>query len=625
MATYVFSLGLIPVQEWIAEARRSRDLRAGSAFLCHVMARLLATIQAQTDSCELLFPLVSEGDLWKLAESFPSALGVAYGIPNRASGYCEAEGDEAIREVFGRLSKDVLEETWQSLKEESLRARQNSEEEIAFWRELAGALEEYRVVTRAESDCPLSLVWVAKASALPREQKEANLLDVDRLYQDVKRSRPIRHWPLGAAVGKCNQCGHREAIGRRDDFSAWLTGYQELAKSLWVTRGRRLDPGERLCYVCLTKRMAAYSGSRAGFPSTGEIAIRPWRNLLASLIEGDQDPTEVEALRVALADLKRTSLWDTDPGAALRASEESLRKQGAEDVIAPRKRLRAAIERINRNRKQPIPLVPPGYLALLTFDGDSMGRRVRQAPEEVPVRLSRFAEKARQEIQKRCGEIFYLAGDEGLAMAPATEVLDLAEAIRQEFSEIFKDLAPTLTLSMGVALFEHGRPMAGAIQTAREALQQAKSREGKNALGIAVETASGSRWFFVEAWGEAWSRIARAVRLIQEGRLSPGWAYDVESFLASLPASEWGQVDLREAAREEVRRLFLRRLEGKGASAEERRNDRRREWSRLPGETWWREDVEGRAPEIAPEQFHLIGFLGRQGSAPESPESRVEP
>ena len=44
MATYLFSLGLIPVQEWIGQARRSRDLRAGSVLLCHVMARVLSQI-----------------------------------------------------------------------------------------------------------------------------------------------------------------------------------------------------------------------------------------------------------------------------------------------------------------------------------------------------------------------------------------------------------------------------------------------------------------------------------------------------------------------------------------------------------------------------------------------------
>jgi hypothetical protein len=41
----VFSLGLIPVQDWIAQARRSRDLRAASVFLWYTMARVLARLE----------------------------------------------------------------------------------------------------------------------------------------------------------------------------------------------------------------------------------------------------------------------------------------------------------------------------------------------------------------------------------------------------------------------------------------------------------------------------------------------------------------------------------------------------------------------------------------------------
>lgn len=48
MADYVFSLGLIPVQDWIAQARRSRDLRAGSVFLWHTLAKLLTRLEGES-------------------------------------------------------------------------------------------------------------------------------------------------------------------------------------------------------------------------------------------------------------------------------------------------------------------------------------------------------------------------------------------------------------------------------------------------------------------------------------------------------------------------------------------------------------------------------------------------
>jgi hypothetical protein len=81
---YVFSLGLVPVQEWIAEARRSRDLKAGSAFLAFVMWRLLAELEKECATILLPWP-PSKGFQAEAPESFAEALDW-YGIPNRASG-----------------------------------------------------------------------------------------------------------------------------------------------------------------------------------------------------------------------------------------------------------------------------------------------------------------------------------------------------------------------------------------------------------------------------------------------------------------------------------------------------------------------------------------------------------
>jgi hypothetical protein len=47
MPHYLFSLGLVPVQSWIEEARRSRDLQAGSVILWWTMARVLHTLETE--------------------------------------------------------------------------------------------------------------------------------------------------------------------------------------------------------------------------------------------------------------------------------------------------------------------------------------------------------------------------------------------------------------------------------------------------------------------------------------------------------------------------------------------------------------------------------------------------
>jgi hypothetical protein len=76
---YVFSLGLVPVQEWIAEARRSRDLKAGSAFLAYVMWCLLARLEKEGATILLPWP-PPDGFQAKAPKLFAQTLD-QYGIP----------------------------------------------------------------------------------------------------------------------------------------------------------------------------------------------------------------------------------------------------------------------------------------------------------------------------------------------------------------------------------------------------------------------------------------------------------------------------------------------------------------------------------------------------------------
>lgn len=600
MVDYVFSLGLIPVQEWIAQARRSRDLRAGSVFLWHVMAKLLDRLEKEFAAVEVWTPQAPEGGFGKLAGlAFGAALGeVSYGIPNRASGIFQATDEKDLVHIFQGLEREVV-MAWDGLRDLAL-TRLKKESSPAFWSALASHWEAYRGATSNGEDCPLTLIWVAEPAPYPRANRKENLEEIDSRFADLKRSRPLRGWGLGAPVGKCSQCGRREAIGPQSSFEKWQDWHGRRSEDPWIQQGQRLDAGERLCYVCLVRRIAGYATQRE-FPSTGEIAARPW---LARL-------RNVPHLRRLAGRLERTALGNLDFGRALYGSVEALPKPELDEVLGLRDEIREGIREQNRrpvskNWPSPLSPTPPRYLALLTFDGDNMGRQVQADPHGTPRALARFAEAAASLLEKNQATPFYLAGDEGLAMAPAETALDLAFALREAFSTALEDLDPRPTLSVGIAFFEQGRPMRGAILAARGALEDAKSIENKNALGVAVETASGSRWGFTARWGDDWQRVHQAAVLIREGRLSAGWAYDAERFLETIPAGEWGP-EVAGAARVELRRLFLRRMRAK-------KKDAGHEWLGMPGGEWWPVDERGVTAPPDPQQFHLIGFLARQGS-----------
>ena len=52
--TLFWSLSLIPVQQWISEARRSRDLLVGSGLLAWTAARVLRRLKAA--GAEIVLP-----------------------------------------------------------------------------------------------------------------------------------------------------------------------------------------------------------------------------------------------------------------------------------------------------------------------------------------------------------------------------------------------------------------------------------------------------------------------------------------------------------------------------------------------------------------------------------------
>src|SRR4029077_9138861 len=286
--------------------------------------------------------------------------------------------------------------------------------------------------------------------------------------------------------------------------------------------------------------------ARDEFPSTGKIAAAPWLCRLR----------QVPALQQNVERLKATQTGKDDLARALYAPLREFPEPERSTICEIRSALRKGIEERNRlppakDGETPLSLSPPRYLALLTFDGDDMGRKVRQDAQGMSEAMNGFAERAAGILGKSHGEAFYLGGDEGLAMAPAAGVLDLAHWLHAAFQESFAAMASPPTLSMGIALFEHGRPMRSAILAARGALRTAKDRKGKDSLAVWVETASGNRWGFAAPWGDDWHRLRSAVALIQNGLLSPGWAYDVETFLETLPAppSEGWIADVRDAAR----------------------------------------------------------------------------
>ncbi|MCK6683912.1 MAG: hypothetical protein L6R30_16040 [Thermoanaerobaculia bacterium] len=613
-----WSIGLVPVQDWITAARRSRDLRAGSAYLSWIMATLLSRLEKET-SADIAVPRPPQGieTFQEMADKrFRGFLADAdYSIPNRASGSITGMPFDKARAFFGTLQSTV-DSCWTSLRTEA--------------RDVPGVPRKLReLLTSGDSRGPIHVVWVARERLAGEKE---GLALVDRLYSAVKRTRPVQPH-LGHSVGKCGQCGRNEAIGPRD-WKEWREFHQGLSRDRLVVNQLRFDPGERFCAVCGVKRLAGYLPN-VSFPSTSDVAVSRWKaalqldpDLYRRLDDFDKKAREIGGISEDASDrspllYKRTlDRRILDAQNAMNVPEEAGGEKRSAPTPSP-----GLPERLEGLRGTLVGLytaagnkgLPSNYVAAVTFDGDNMGRQVRQDPAAAASSMRRFADGLSESIKSHGATAFYLGGDEGLLLSPIETVMNLADGIHESWTQA----TTGTTLSMGICIFDREQPLGQAIQTAREALHAAKRLKEKDALSVTVRTASGSEWRTTAKWGATWTRIRTAIELIQAGTLAAGWAHDVEALMKPLPRQAW--VDSRDAIRVEVERITRRRTSkdprphaGRPAPATADA------WSRLDGASWWLDDPGPDLMESLSNQLHLVSFLARE-SGPDTTASPAEP
>lgn len=604
-----WSLGVVPAQSWIAEARRSRDLLTGSTLLSWSMGRLLSFLENRP--LEVLLPKLAEQDFKGLSGTFRAALEAgSTGVSNHASGWI-AEPLEQAETLFREL-EGCLAEAWSEFHKEVAGDAAHRSDDL--WQLTSPEI--------GKPPCPLQVVWALKeTSGVPDKD---GLHQVEALYSAVKRSRLIPSHLGGAEVRKCGQCGKRESLGGPDP-ARWRQFQDKLTQLKEVQEGLRFTAAEYLCTVCALRRLGGYLREES-FPSTSTIAASDWvwnlkssddlRSALRSFQNAAQKVPGYEPKWVDRASLYYRHSVARELRAA-RQTSDSARAEALEAVLASQKNLASEIRRHNqKDAESPIAESPAQYLAVVMFDGDDMGSKLREDLGSLPGQVVQFQKNLNAYFGERDdetppkGQPFYLGGDEGLILAPAGVALGLADEIRRKWQETAGSTEGKATLSMGIAFFDHERPLGAAIETAKRSLKRAKQMLKKNALAISVQTASGSEWMAVARWGESWERVSAAVELIRRGTLSSGWPHDVERFLRTLPKSAFrGDSESRSAIREEVRRLTWRR--SKPAS-------KQTVWENLHGDTWWSEQPADEELSTLADHFHLVAFLARQSTSIEA-------
>lgn len=456
MSKHLIQVTIGPVQEFIASARKLRDLWFGSDLLSELSKTVARSLKEQ--GADLIFPFAASDNDLKPRSSLI--------VANKIMAELSAELSPAAvianaRNAWEAHRKEVAEKTIKHIRKigkiginEALYQKQVSDsgEFFAAWVELT---DDYKD---------------SKAS-------------LEKLLAGRKNLREFNApaWE-GVNIPKNSLDGIREAVTGEN---------QEEIRGL-IKKNEKLDT-----LGCIKRFYPLSSGRTKHFDDLSNIAITPW-------LKGFKGSTHTALLQKFVSHFS-----DENQNANVEISLEKY----ADCFYLERKELKkhgalkdyTALKRILGEE-------PQKYACVLVGDGDHMGKSLDRIETAEGHRaftrhLGEFTKKIDETIRRYEGSLIYAGGDDVMAYVPLHTIVDCADAIRKKFSESMETIYSELklsgdqpTFSIGVAVVHHSMPLDQALNTARKAESIAKNEGGRNALAMIQSKRGGGDLTVHDKW-----------------------------------------------------------------------------------------------------------------------------
>ena len=551
---HLLLISLGPVQDFIAAARRCRDLWFGSWLLSELSkAAAGAVAHVAHDKAEsLVFPSVQS-----LADLAPNS---SLNVANKILAVVDdpAGAARAAQEAASRRLRDICEQSF----------AQVGRNDLVDWTR-----------ARAQITDLLEFYWVSVPQSGEGSWKQ-DRNRVEALMAARKNTRTFSPVTWGGALDKSSLDGQRESVVSAALDEAKKDGARgHLQLRRWVG----IRPGENLCGVGLMKRHGG-SLARQGIFSTSHVAALP---ILERLQKADTEPLEryVDALRQA--GIETDDLGYVDPPHPVfgRLDGHILFAERLVDVL-PKEHLEEATRALRSFLASIHVSQPSPYYALLLADGDRMGQAIdacdtRKKHRSLSSELARFAREAGAIVKSHGGSLVYAGGDDVMALIGVHRAVACARALADCFARLMKDFSyskdgvTTLpTLSVGIGVAHHIQPLSDTLDLARRAERAAKVH--RNALAVVVSKRSGSDMVVSGSWDSDGippldSRLTTWARMHRDDALPDGAAYELHALGRRLPP---GEAALRPVIALECKRILARKQPGHGAGAALAREDR---------------------------------------------------
>ncbi|MCC4766889.1 type III-B CRISPR-associated protein Cas10/Cmr2 [Methanosarcina sp. DH1] len=479
---YLLRVSIGPVQEFISESRKTRDLYIGSRLLSLATFKTMRPIFDAYGLEAIIYPHIKSSK-----ERLSS-------LPNI---YMAVIPKSKLDEMLSRM-KNGLNNFWDEVQQ---KVNENLPLDCKGY---------YGQKIRS----PFYMNWVA----VPVTIEELNntykpkVKEIIHFFNERKVTRTFDSWE-GSYVQKCNQCGHRE-------YSP------EIYLSIQKKFKNRIRENEILCSVCLLKRLLNPKDIDVPdqkFDSVMDVSAAIAKKLME---KGKKEKHEIKEFTDNVDRIGKM-IGNTQKNGEYYYEDylnyDFFKKEyGIADDPEFRElcddtkyKLRAAYESLGIKE-------PSKYYSILMMDGDNMGKLmsgdVKLTSGEV-LKDTNFT----LDFQKKLSEILsytgsntseliknqdegnglcvYSGGDDLLAFLPLETSLSTTNKSRSCFIDEFRKSNIKQTFSAGIVLLHHKDPLRRGLEDARQSVEKAKGVfKDKDAFCITLRLFSGS----VVAWIYKW-------------------------------------------------------------------------------------------------------------------------
>ena len=499
--TMRLDMSIGPVQGFVAQSRRTRDLWGSSYLLSFLAAQAMHGVQQAGG--RVTRPVVDNDPLYQWVSGVREGGAPPMGtLPNhfvleadRDAPYVARAGIRALCDAWEQVCRAV----WTQFVQHACPAGDGTEQ---IWSRQVGAFWEVMWTAGQTDDGLLARRKHWRTHRLPDEpgDKCTVMHDLQELSGHVRAE-------------------SREHAEKQDRF--------------WNSVRQRLGPldlrdNERLCAIALVKRMFPKVAARAlgldvdtsHWPSTVYVGAVPWIHRVldaapqqarqyGEMIRGSARDVIAER-RPPFQGLQVNAAGDfpkLDANYFHREFVESERLCPLDDSAesGTRDELSRQLEIIYRSKDGSDRQLgsPSTFYALLLADGDRLGRLVGElGGQSVGQALATFTAKVPELVQEHDGITIYAGGDDVLAMLPAPRALSCAASLSRCYKSAFADVAAANATLSAAVTFAHVRlPLDSVITESHRLLDDvAKDANGRDSLAAGVMKRGGLHSLWVTTW-----------------------------------------------------------------------------------------------------------------------------